>query len=55
VTNLGTANSWKETPQIVTDCQERNHERIYTTNGGRGITVITCTVCGYTYKVDSTD
>ena len=56
--DLGWANGWKETPEIVTKCREaRKNGEKHEMEGGKGpwscTSVTTCKTCGYTYMVDS--
>ena len=49
--DLGTANGWEETPEIVKACTHDTEEKTIS----NCLHVITCKVCGYTYMVDSGD
>ena len=51
---LGWANGWKETPEIVKECNAQKHK---TREGGIGncLHEVTCDICGYYYKYDSGD
>ena len=52
--NLGYSNGWQDTPDIVKLCRSKNH----LTTGkeiGRCLTEYSCKICGYKYKVDSSD
>ena len=51
VQDLGTANGWRETPSIVENCTHQLKER----NLGRCYNEYRCDICGYTYRVDSSD
>jgi len=57
--NLGWANNWKETPEVVLKCREQEHPEKGLTEGQadhvRCVSTSTCRLCGYTYKVDSSD
>ena len=50
-TNLGYANGWRKTPDIVNNC---NHEKSYE-DVGRCLSKTTCHICKWFYKVDSGD
>ena len=52
VKDLGYANSWSKTPDIVKACEARGHipEEI---SRGRCLTEYRCEACGYKYLVDS--
>jgi rubrerythrin len=52
--NLGYANSWEKTPEIVIHCKEKNHAREIKTVASC-VTQYICRECGYVYKVDSGD
>ena len=52
--NLGWVNGWKEVPIEVKKCKELKHDREETTIG-RCLTKKECPICGYFYKVDSSD
>lgn len=49
--DLGYANSWKETPEIVERCKCVGWIR----NIGRCLNEYGCSICGYKYIVDSSD
>jgi hypothetical protein len=51
---LGYANGWKETPDIVKKCEAKNH-KLESKKVGRGVTEYICHKCKYVYFVDSTD
>jgi hypothetical protein len=56
--NLGWANGWKETPQIVEECRKKKHYPSDVDHGppNRGIEhVVVCKECGYIYRYDSSD
>jgi hypothetical protein len=56
--NLGWANSWSETPDIVKKCQENKHSVSDVDVGppNRGIEhVVKCVICRYVYRYDSSD
>lgn len=58
VQQLGWANGWKETPQIVLDCRAAGHRRSDVDVGprNRGLDhVVRCDICGYVYHYDSSD
>lgn len=52
--DLGYANGWKDTPEIVKECKEKGHEREWR-SVGRSVGEYTCKICGYTFRVDSSD
>lgn len=54
MTDLGYANGWTETPEIVKKCRENEHvtkKKII----GNCVTQYYCHLCLYTYKIDSGD
>jgi len=54
VKDLGWANSWKETPEIVKKCEELKHEIKRTSGNMRGTdNTVRCDICRYVYKYDS--
>ena len=58
VINLGWANGWKETPEIVKKCHALGHRPIDIDRGPpfRGLDhEVRCDICGYVYHVDSSD
>ena len=53
IQSLGYANSWGDNvPDIVKNCK---HIKKYNETIKRNVTSVTCEICGYTYKVDSSD
>lgn len=50
--NLGYANSWADTPDIVKACEAKGHtpDKV---NLGNCLNEYRCEACGYLYKVDS--
>jgi hypothetical protein len=54
IVDLGYANGWGETPEIVKKCWEQDHER-EGGNIGRCLSETICRICGYKYKIDSSD
>ncbi len=57
-TNLGWANSWNETPAIVTECRKARHkvkDKNLDGNMRGHDTLYWCDECGYEYHVDSSD
>lgn len=52
--DLGYANGWRETPDVVKACKVAGHEKTIK-NVGRCLTEYSCPVCGYKYLVDSSD
>lgn len=53
--DLGWANGWKETPQIVKKCREEKHKVVnLDRSGNRGLHhEVKCTICKYIYHYDS--
>ena len=54
IINLGYANGWTSTPEIVKQCEAKKHPVIKCTEN-RCLTRYQCPTCGYEYKVDSGD
>ena len=53
IQSLGYANSWGDNvPDIVKNCK---HTKKHKKTIERSVTSVTCEICGYTYKVDSSD
>lgn len=52
--DLGFANGWKNTPEIVKVCKELGHIQ-YEYNAGRCLHEYGCGACKYKYFVDSSD
>jgi len=52
--DLGYANGWKETPEIVRNCKQQGHIQ-YSQNVGKCLTEYGCGACHYKYLVDSSD
>lgn len=52
--DLGYANGWEKTPDIVKACKAREHIQEIV-NLGRCLNEYRCEECGYKYKVDSSD
>lgn len=52
--DLGYANGWKETPEIVKECEKKGHVK-YSQNVGKCLTEHGCGACHYIYLVDSSD
>lgn len=52
--NLGTANGWREVPEIVKACVAKQHSP-KKTGVGRCLTEIKCSLCRYIYLIDSSD
>jgi len=53
IQSLGYANSWGDNvPDIVKNCK---HTKKHNKTIERNVTSVTCEICGYTYKVDSSD
>ena len=56
VRDLGWANGWKETPEIVKRCRALGHKTIDTNRDPtwHGLTnEVRCDECGYVYRYDS--
>ncbi len=53
--NLGFVNGWKETPQIVSDCEAAGHKRRGTHDGTRCLSETFCDICNYKFSMDSGD
>ncbi len=57
--DLGWANSWRDTPEIVAKCRELEHGKKGVLKSwsdySRCVYYATCPECGYRYKVDSGD
>jgi len=60
--DLGYANGWRETPEIVEKCgathdrgDQGEKHRFYSKNVGRCLNEYGCLTCGYKYLVDSSD
>lgn len=51
IRELGWANGWAETPEIVKNCTHQQTE----VNLGSCVHQVTCVKCGFTYKYDSGD
>jgi len=49
--DLGYANGWAETPEIVKNCTHQQTE----VDLGSCVHQVTCVECGFTYKYDSGD
>jgi hypothetical protein len=47
--NLGCANGWRETPEIVKNCDHPKDGRVI----GNCYVETWCRICGYVYTVDS--
>jgi hypothetical protein len=52
--NLGYSNEWKETPDIVKKCREKDHDLSGQTVG-KSLHKYSCPICKYSYQVDSSD
>lgn len=52
--DLGYANGWIETPEIVKKCNQLGH-RGYSINRGKCLNEYGCERCGYKYLIDSSD
>lgn len=51
---LGIRNAWREIPEIVVACDKSNHA-VTSKSLGRCYAEYSCSICGYTYSVDSSD
>lgn len=57
-TNLGYANGWSETPEVVKACRQKQHGKsgyMRETRLGNCLTQYECGECNYYYRVDSSD
>ena len=54
MTDYGYLNGWNNTPEQVKKCREEQHP-LKVENIGRCLNKYTCNICGYTYKIDSSD
>jgi len=57
-TDLGWANGWEQTPELVIECSRKKHPVTSKDIGPpfRGMhNVVTCTICRYVYYTDSSD
>ena len=54
IQDLGYANGWGETKEIVDICESLKHKKEII-RIGQCLTQYICRECGYSYKVDSTD
>ena len=52
--DLGYANGWDKTPEIIKECEQKGH-REEVRNVGRCLTEYSCAICGYKYTIDSGD
>lgn len=52
--DLGRANSWIETPEIVKRCLSKKHSPKLT-GVGKCLTKVECLFCNYVYIIDSSD
>ena len=52
--DLGWVNGWRKTPKVVSVCRGKGHDT-QRSNEGRCVEKISCPVCGYVYRVDSSD
>ena len=57
MSNLGWANGWNETPEIVVKCQELGHQKssIDRSHGRGADNEVRCNTCGYVFHYDSSD
>lgn len=57
--DLGYANGWAETPDIIKVCREKRlsgeEHDVWSNNRGRCLNEYGCDTCGYKYTVDSSD
>ena len=51
--NLGYANGWEKTPEIVKECQGKKHNPPHHKTTMRCVTRVGCEICGYYYHIDS--
>lgn len=52
--DLGTANGWIATPELVKKCTAKKHSPKQT-GVGRCLTEVKCELCRYKYLIDSSD
>jgi len=52
--DFGWANGWDKTPRLIQKCRRAQHLK-KDEHVGRCATQYTCNICGYTYRVDSSD
>lgn len=52
--DLGCANGWAKTPEIIHECREKGHLG-YSKNAGNCLNEYGCKECGYFYLIDSSD
>lgn len=52
--DLGYANGWEDTPEIVEQCEAEGHSQ-YKQGVGRCLMEYGCWICDYKYLVDSSD
>ena len=52
--DLGTANGWIETPDLIKHCVEKKHSPKQT-GVGKCLTEVKCGICMYKYLIDSSD
>jgi len=53
-TDLGYANGWRGTPEIVQKCDEAGHKTDSPKSYQRCVTIVECPICRYRFKIDST-
>jgi hypothetical protein len=53
IKNLGWANGWPETPEIVKECEKLGHQTTGRDSYMNCVTIRICETCGYEYKIDS--
>lgn len=52
--NLGYTNGWIKEPDIVKECHDMGHPKIFR-ELSKSLTEVSCPECGYYYKIDSSD
>lgn len=54
--NLGWANGWRQTPEIVMSCHHDYPDKGTVSTSNRGYeNIVICAKCGYIYRYDSSD
>jgi hypothetical protein len=54
--NLGYLNSWSCRPEIVKECQEKDHKIFHKKDPqSKCVTILWCPKCRYQYRIDSSD
>lgn len=54
--DLGFSNGWREIPDIVRECREKDHTiEVTPEKQFRCVNIIRCPICDYEYRIDSSD